>query len=70
VRVGEARGKLDFAEEPVRAEARGDFGTKHLQRHAAVVLQIAGQEHHGHAALAELALNVVARRERDAEASG
>ena len=47
-------------EEPLGADDGGQFRPQHLDRHAAVVLDVLGQVDGGHAALAELALEAVA----------
>jgi hypothetical protein len=60
VGVVEARGELDLAEEPLGADRSREIGTEDLEGDLAVVAEILGQEHDGHAALAELALEVVA----------
>ena len=55
----EAGGDLDLAEEAVGAERGGELGVEDLERDGAVVLAVVGQVHGGHAAAAELALDVV-----------
>ena len=59
----EVGGRLDLAQEPLGADDRGEFGPQHLDCHLAVVLEVLGQVHGGHAALAELALEAVAVRQ-------
>ena len=60
VGVGETGGELDLAEEPVGADRGREVGPEDLEGDLAVVAEVLGQEHHGHAALAELALELVA----------
>ena len=60
VRMLQRRGGLDFHHEAVGADHGGELGLQDLERHLAVVLQVLGQVHGGHAALAELALDQVA----------
>ena len=38
----EVGGELDFLEEPVRAQGRGQLRPEHLDRHPAAVLQVLG----------------------------
>ena len=57
-------GGLDLAQEPLGADDGGQLGPQHLERHLAVVLQVLGQVHRGHAARAELPLDAVAVGER------
>ena len=54
------RGGLDLDHEPLAADHGGQLGLQHLERDLAIVLQILGQVHGGHAALPELALDAVA----------
>ena len=58
--VLEPGGDLDLAGEPLGAERGGQLGAQDLHRHLAVVLQVLGEIHGRHAALAELALDAVA----------
>jgi hypothetical protein len=51
---------LDLLQEPVGPDHGCQLRQQYLQRHVAVVLQIAGQIHRGHAALAKLPLDHVA----------
>ena len=60
VRMLEVGGRLDFAEEPLGADDRGEFRPQHLDGDAAVVLDVLRQVHGGHAALAEFPLEAVA----------
>ena len=48
------------AQEPVGAEDGGKLGLEDLERDLAVVLEVLGEVHRGHAALAELTLDAVA----------
>ena len=61
------RGGLDLHHEPLGAEHGGEFGLEDLERDLAVVLQVLGEVHGRHAALAELALDAVAVGERHRE---
>src|SRR6185437_13481394 len=63
VRVLELSGDSDFAEEPVGADDRADFGAEYLDRDLPVVLEVGGEVHHRHAALADLAVELVAAGE-------
>ncbi len=56
----EPGGDLDLAEEPLGPERGGQLGPQHLHRDLAVVLDVLGEVHGGHAALPELALEPVA----------
>ena len=49
--MGEARRHLDLAQEPLGADLGRDLGPEDLEGDLAVVAQVAGQEHHRHAAL-------------------
>ena len=60
VRVVEPGREADFPEEPLWAERSAELGMKHLERHRAVVLQVAGEENGGHPAASELTLDGVA----------
>ncbi len=60
VRVLEVGRRLDLGEEPLGPDYRGEFGTQDLDRHVALVAQIAGQVDRRHPARAELALDPVA----------
>ena len=52
-------GGPDFPQEPLGAEHRGQLGPEHLDGDLAVVLAVVGQVDGGHAALAQLALDLV-----------
>ena len=60
VRVVEGGGQPDFAQEAVPAQRLREIVAEHLDRHLAVVLEVAREVHRGHAALAELALDAIA----------
>ena len=49
----------DFAQKPVCAQGRGEFGSQHLHRHFAFVLEVFGEVHGGHAARTEFFLDGV-----------
>ena len=61
---------LDFAEEPLGAEDRGELRPEHLDGDLAVVLEVRRQVDRGHPAVAELALEAVAVGERGGRRSG
>ena len=65
--MAESRGDADLIQEPVGAEDGGEFGAQHLERHVAVVLEVAGEVDGGHPAGAEFALDAVAIGERGGE---
>ncbi len=67
VGVAEPRRDLDLAQEPLGAEGLGQLGAHHLDRHLAVVLEVLGQVHRGHAALAQHPLDPVALGQRPAD---
>ena len=52
-------GDADLALEPLRAERRGQLGMEHLERDRPVVPEVPGEPDGGHAAAAELALELV-----------
>ena len=58
---------LDFQQEAFDADRGGELGMEHLERHGAVVAEVAGEVHRGHAAVSELALNGIAAPERIGE---
>ena len=68
VRVLQRGGGLDFHHEPVGADDGGELGLEDLEGDLAIVLEILGQVHGGHAALAELPLDAVAIGEGGDEA--
>ena len=59
----QARGEPDLAQEALRAYCRGDFRPKDLEGDRAVVLEILGEVHPGHPAVAKFALNLVVASE-------
>jgi hypothetical protein len=59
VRMAEAGGSLDLAEESVGTQRCGQLGPEHLDGHLAAMLQVVGQVDGGHATSAELALDRV-----------
>ena len=60
MRVRETRGELDFAEEPLGSQRRGQLGPEDLDRHLAMVLEVFGEIDRGHAARTQLFLDGVA----------
>ncbi len=68
VRVVEAGGNLNLAEEAGCAHLRGQVGAEHLDGNGALVLEVVGQEDLGHPALPQFPLKLVAGGERSAEA--
>ena len=48
----EVCGGLDFGEEAIGADDGGQFGPQHLDGHVALVAEVVGQVHRGHATLA------------------
>ena len=61
-------GGADLAQEPRRAQGGAELGLVHLDGHVAVVLEIVGEVHGGHAACAELADDGVPVAQGDGEA--
>ena len=59
MRVLEARGEPDLAQEALGAERIGELGVQHLERDRAVVPQVLREPDRGHAAAAELTLEGV-----------
>ncbi len=53
-------GGLDFAQEPLAAQRSGQLGMEDLDGDRAVVTEVVGQIHGGHATCPELALDAVA----------
>jgi hypothetical protein len=68
VRVLKRRGGLDLGDEALGADHGGELGSQHLHRDLAPVLQIVGEVYRGHAARAELRVQLVAVGERAAKA--
>ncbi len=67
VRVLQAGGDADLAQEPVRTDRGGELGAQRLDSDLAAVATVLGEEDRGHAALADQALDVVALAERSAQ---
>ena len=67
VRVLEAGGQLDLAQEPFGSERCGELRVEHLERYRPVVLQVLRQVDSRHAAAAELALERVPLAQRRLE---
>ena len=59
VRVTEIGARCDLAEEPLRTERGGQLRAEHLDGHAPPVLQVLGEPHDGHAAMAQLASDAI-----------
>jgi hypothetical protein len=55
----ESRSDPDLPLETFRSKAGGELGVQHLERDRAVVPEIVGEKHRGHAPAAELALDAV-----------
>ena len=70
VRVGESRHDLDFVEEPLDADDRGEAGEQHLERDLTLMPGVVGQIHAGHAAAAEQAAELEPPGERGLEIGG
>src|SRR2546422_1951369 len=58
--MGEAGDGLDLAEEPLCPEGHGELRPEHLDGNSAAVLQVLGEEHDRHPALAQLPFDRVA----------
>src|SRR4029077_9707065 len=67
VRMVHLRDDVDLAREAVDAHRRAQLGAQHLERDLAVVLDVAGQIDDGHAALTDLALDLVPAAQRGGE---
>ncbi len=67
VGVGQACGDADLAEESLGTEGDAQVGAQHLQRHQAMVLEVAGAINDSGAAPADLAVDRVPGRERGRE---
>src|SRR5688572_19030262 len=65
MQVGE---DLDLTEKALCTERRGDIGTENLDRHVAMVLEIACEIYRGHRAASELAIDGIAVAEGRSEA--
>jgi hypothetical protein len=59
VRVLEVRRRLDLGQEPVGADDGRELRLEHLEGDPALVADVVGQVHRGHAALTDLALDQV-----------
>ena len=68
VRMLQARGGADLAEEAFAAEGGAEVGMEDLDGDVALVLEVVGEVDGGHAALAEFALEAVAVRQGRGEA--
>jgi hypothetical protein len=68
VRVLEPGGKLDLAEEALHSLAASELGSHHLQRHQALVAQVASEIHGGHATRTQLPLHDIAVAESSCQA--
>ena len=66
----EPRGRADLAQEAIGTQRMRQLGAEHLERHFAIVLQVAGEIDGGHPADAELALDRVAARQSRRETGG
>jgi hypothetical protein len=66
----EARRDLDLAQEALRTERCGHLGAQHFHRHLAVMLEIQGFVHGGHAALPKWPVESVAVGEGRGEVVG
>src|SRR5439155_23678585 len=64
VRMLQPGGHPDLQQEALGAQARGESGLEDLERDGAVMPQVVSEVDSGHAAAAELALDVVAVAER------
>jgi hypothetical protein len=54
---------LDLQQEALDGDCGGELGMEHLERDRAVVAEVAGKVHRGHAAVSELALKGIAAPE-------
>jgi len=68
VRMLQGGGGGDLLHEAIRAQHRREVRLEDLDGHLAVVLQVLGEVHRGHAPLAELPLDAVPVRQRRGEA--
>ena len=68
VGVLQVGGDADLGEEPLGAQHRAQFGVEDLEGDRALVAHVAGEVHGGHAATADLALDVVAAGKRRLQA--
>jgi hypothetical protein len=58
--MGQLCGNLNLFEKAIGADGVRQVGLEHLEGDQATVLQVLGEEHDGHAAPTELALDTVA----------
>ena len=68
MRMLEAGRDPDLAEEAVGADAGVQLGAEHIDGDGAVVLAVLGQEHGGHAAATEFAVDGIGLRQGVAQA--
>jgi hypothetical protein len=68
VRMFEAGGELDLAQEPLAADRGGQLGLEDLDRHRAVELSVLGQIDDGHSTTTQFPLDAVAVGEGGSEA--
>ena len=68
VRVREPGGDGDLAQEARRPDAQGQVRMKNFQGDVTPVLQVSGEQHDGHPAAAQLALDAIALREAGTQA--
>ena len=64
----EPGGDLDLAEKSGRSDVGADIGSKDFHGNSALVLQVVGQEDFRHPSLSQFPLDLVARRQRLAQA--
>jgi len=70
MRVLQARGHLDLAQEAFRAEGLCERRIQHLERDGAAVYEVAGEINGSHPARAELSLDQVSVGQCDLEQAG
>ena len=58
---------VDLAKEPFGAQRVRELGMEDFQRDRAIVLEVMGQEHRGHAAASQLTFDAIAIGERGAK---
>src|SRR3954471_9530248 len=63
----EIRRHADLGEEPVGAEHGAQLGVQEFHRHAALMLEVAGEINGGHSAGADLALYLISTSKSDLE---
>ena len=64
VRMVEPRRDLDLAQEALRTDRRGQFGSQHFDRHEPMMLDVVREVDRRHAAVPQLALDRIATSER------